>query len=315
MKKMSLIIMLMMAAVMTPTATAQTVFGDVNSDGVVNISDVNCVISDILMFGFNPDSDVNADGVVNITDVNAVVGVILGDDRPMTQKFSVGGVKFTMVTVAGGTFTMGATSEHEGIAFSNEKPAHMVTLSSFNIGETEVTQALWQAVMGVNPSQFTGDLNCPVEKVSWKDCQEFISKLNQMTGKAFRLPTEAEWEFAARGGVNSKGYRCAGSDSIDNVAWYGGNSDSMTHPVASKAPNELGLYDMSGNVWEWCQDWYGGYSSNAQTNPTGPATGAVRVIRGGCWINGKVFCRVTSRVSDAPSPSGSGNNIGLRLAI
>ena len=307
--------MMLVTALLSFNAKASTQFGDVNGDGTVNISDVNCVISDILMFGFNADSDVNADGAVNISDVNVVVGLILGDSKPVVQKYAVNGVTFKMVTIAGGTFTMGATQEHDGVALTNEKPVHEVTLSTFCIGETEVTQALWQAVMGNNPSNFTGDLSCPVEKVSWKDCQDFISKLNEKTGKTFRLPTEAEWEYAARGGNKSHSYRFAGSDAINDVAWYGGNANSTTHPVASLAPNELGLYDMSGNVWEWCQDWYGNYSSNAQTNPTGPTSGLVRVIRGGCYINGDIFCRVTSRVSDAPSPSGSGKNIGFRLAL
>ena len=307
--------MMLVAALLSFNARAYTQFGDVNGDGVVNISDVNCVISDILMFGFNADSDVNADGAVNISDVNVVVGLILGDNKPITQKYTVKGVTFKMVTVAGGTFTMGATQEHESVALSNEKPVHEVTLSTFCIGETEVTQALWQAVMGSNPSNFTGDLSCPVEKVSWNDCQDFITKLNQLTGKTFRLPTEAEWEFAARGGIKSNSYIFAGSNAIKDVAWYDGNGNSTTHAVASLAPNELGLYDMSGNVWEWCQDWYGAYKSSAQTDPTGPSYGAVRVIRGGCYINGDRFCRVTSRVSDAPVPSGSGKNIGLRLAL
>ncbi len=315
MKRLSVISVMLVAALLSFNANAYTQFGDVNGDGVVNISDVNCVISDILMFGFNADSDVNADGAVNISDVNVVVGLILGDNKPVTQKYTVNGVTFRMVTVAGGTFTMGATQEHDAVALGNEKPVHEVTLSTFCMGETEVTQALWQAVMGTNPSNFTGDLSRPVEKVSWKDCQNFITKLNQLTGKSFRLPTEAEWEFAARGGIKSHSYIFAGSNSIKDVAWYEGNGNSTTHAVAALAPNELGLYDMSGNVWEWCQDWYGSYKSSAQTDPTGPSSGSVRVIRGGCYINGDIFCRVTSRVSDAPSPTGSGKNIGLRLAL
>ena len=134
-----------------------------------------------------------------------------------------------------------------------------------------------------------------MEQVSWEDCQTFITKLNQMTGKNFRLPSEAEWEYAARGGKKSQGYKYAGSNNVADVAWYDGNSGMGTHPVATKAPNELGLYDMSGNVWEWCQDWYGSYSSNAQTNPNGPDSGDNRVSRGGGWGHIGWDCRVSKR--------------------
>ncbi len=231
------------------------------------------------------------------------------------ESFTVNGVSFKMVGVEGGTFTMGATAEQGSDALDNEKPAHEVTLSSFSIGETEVTQALWQAVMGSNPSYFSGDLNRPVEKVSWNDCQTFITKLNEMTGKTFRLPTEAEWEYAARGGNLSQGYKYAGSNTIDDVAWYTSNSGSTTHPVGIMAPNELGLYDMSGNVWEWCQDRYSSsyYSSSPSTNPTGPATGSGRVFRGGSWYDDASFCRVSDRSGSYPSPTAS--FFGLRLAL
>lgn len=234
--------------------------------------------------------------------------------------YTVNGVSFTMVAVEGGTFTMGATPEQGSDAESDEKPAHQVTLSSFNIGQTEVTQALWQAVMGSNPSRFTGDLQRPVEKVSWDDCQTFITKLNQMTSQNFRLPTEAEWEYAARGGNKSQGYKYSGSNTIGDVAWYSDNSyalgssnpDYGTHPVATKAPNELGLYDMSGNVWEWCQDWFGDYSSSAQTAPTGPASGSLRVNRGGGWNYYAGNCRGSNRHSN--NPSYTYNFLGFRLA-
>ena len=206
------------------------------------------------------------------------------------RSFTVGGVTFKMIAVEGGTFTMGATSEQGSDADSDEKPTHSVTLSSYSIGETEVTQALWQAVMGSNPSYFSGS-NKPVECVSWNDCQDFIRKLNALTGENFRLPTEAEWEYAARGGNKSRGYEYAGSNTLGNVAWYWDNIPSQssesagygTQVVATKSPNELGLYDMCGNVWEWCQDWYGSYSSGSQTNPTGPSSGSDRVRRGGSW--------------------------------
>lgn len=216
-----------------------------------------------------------------------------------------------MVWVDGGTFRMGATSE-QGSEISDEKPVHSVTLSGYYIGKTEVTQALWQAVMGSNPSYFEGD-DLPVEQVSWDDCQEFIRKLNSLTGQNFRLPTEAEWEFACRGGNNSRGYKYSGSNYIDNVAWYDGNSGDKTHPVATKSPNELGIYDMSGNVWEWCADWYGDYSSGRQTNPKGPYGGSGRVGRGGCWNDCAGFCRSSDRYYY--SPSSRFNGLGLRLAL
>ena len=234
------------------------------------------------------------------------------------RTFTVGGVTFKMIAVEGGTFTMGATSEQGSDADSCEKPTHSVTLSSYSIGETEVTQALWQAVMGSNPSYFYGSKR-PVECVSWNDCQDFIRKLNALTGENFRLPTEAEWEYAARGGNKSRGYKYAGSNTIDNVAWYGDKFGSYTHNVATKSPNELGLYDMSGNVWEWCQDWYDSYSSGSQTNPTGPSSGSHRVRRGGGWGYDAWDCRVSYRDGVTPDfrdpPGYLHGIIGLRLAL
>ena len=220
----------------------------------------------------------------------------------------VNGVAFNMVKVSGGTFQMGATSEQGSYANSNEEPVHQVTLSDYYIGETEVTQELWQAVMGSNPSYYKGAKR-PVEQVSWEECQEFIRKLNELTGKQFRLPTEAEWEFAARGGNSSQGYRYSGSNNVNDVAWYQNN----THEVGTKAPNELGLYDMSGNVEEWCQDWYGSYSSSAQTNPTGPTSGSFRVRRGGSWSSGAWNCRVSYR--NYNTPDNQNYHLGLRLAL
>ena len=226
--------------------------------------------------------------------------------------FTVNGVSFEMIKVEAGTFTMGATSEMQD-PDSDEKPAHQVTLTNnYYLGKTEVTQALWKAVMGNNPSYFAGD-NKPVEKVSWNDCQTFFSKLNRATGKNFRLPTEAEWEFAARGGNKSRHYQYSGSNSLTEVAWYDDNSGGMTHNVATKQPNELGLYDMSGNVWEWCSDWYGDYSSTAQTNPTGAYSGSRRVHRGGSWDYDAWSCRSSLRGDFGP---GSGDNsLGFRLAL
>lgn len=221
--------------------------------------------------------------------------------------FTVNGVSFKMIFVEGGTFSMGSSSGD-----SDEQPVHSVTLSGYYIGETEVTQELWQAVMGSNPSAFTGNRR-PVERVSWHDCQEFIEKLNALTGENFRLPTEAEWEYAACGGNKSKNYAYPGSDNVGDVAWYSGNSNSTTHEVKGKLPNELGLYDMGGNVWEWCSDWYGRYSAGAVTNPQGPTSGSARIYRGGCWFYDADLCRCAYR--DRSTPTGAGNTLGLRLAL
>ena len=218
-----------------------------------------------------------------------------------------------MVYVEGGTFTMGATSEQGSDAYESEKPTHQVTLSSFSIGKYEVTQEEWEAVMGNNPSSFKGAKH-PVENVSWSDCRQFIRKLRTLTGKNFRMPTEAEWEYAARGGNKSRGYKYSGSNILDDVGWYDSNSSSSTHDVGQLDPNELGLYDMSGNVWEWCADWYGSYESNSQSNPGGPSSGSYRVNRGGSWIVGARYCRVSYRSFNAPGGSNS-FYLGLRLAL
>ena len=222
------------------------------------------------------------------------------------------GINIEMVKVEAGSFNMGAAPEMEN-PYEDEKPVHRVTLTNnYYIGKYEVTQALWQAVMGSNPSDFKGD-NLPVEKVSWDDCQDFISKLNAMTGKRFRLPTEAEWEFAARGGNKSRGYQYSGSYNIDDVAWYSDNSGFKTHAVGTKQPNELGLYDMTGNVHEWCQDRSGSYSSSPQTNPIGAVSGSFRVLRGGSWGNSAGYCRSSFRGSN--TPGSRYGYLGLRLAL
>jgi len=219
------------------------------------------------------------------------------------------GLNLQMIAVKGGTFRMGSNSGN-----SNEKPVHSVTVSDFYIGKYEVTQAQWKAVMGNNPSYFKGD-NLPVESISWYDVQEFIKKLNQRTGKHYRLPTEAEWEYAARGGNKSRGYKYSGSDNIESVAWYIGNSSSKTHIVGTKQHNELEIYDMSGNVWEWCNDCYSSsyYGSGPQNNPQGASSGSRRVRRGGSWGNGASSCRVANR--NYNNPNYSLCNLGFRLAI
>ena len=234
------------------------------------------------------------------------------------QTFTVDSVEFKMIKVEGGTFSMGATSGQTNYD-NDEKPVHSVTLSDYYMGETEVTQELWVAVMGSNPSWFQGDNQRPVESVSWNDCQEFIKELNRLTRKKFRLPTEAEWEYAARGGKYSKDYvyKYSGSNNADEVAWYDDNSgrtnSGRTYPVKTKKANKLGLYDMSGNVWEWCNDRYGDYQSNSQTNPTGPSEGKYCVIRGGGWNYFDRYVRVSYR--DNGTPGSRTFNGGLRLAL
>ena len=222
------------------------------------------------------------------------------------------GISIEMVKVEAGSFNMGATPEMQA-PYEVEKPVHRVTLTNnYYIGKYEVTQALWQAVMGSNPSYFKGD-DLPVEQVSWNDCQDFISKLNAMTGKRFRLPSEAEWEYAARGGKKSRGYQYSGSNTLGDVAWYEGNSGSKTHAVGTKQPNELGIYDMTGNVYEWCQDWYGSYSSSPQTNPIGAVSGSSRVDRGGSWFFTAKHCRSSYRFN--LTPGYRLNFLGLRLVL
>lgn len=229
--------------------------------------------------------------------------------RNFTSKHA--GISIDMVFVDGGTFQMGS------YGYDDEKPVHSVTVSGFYIGKYEVTQAQWRAIMGNNTGKFTGCDNCPVKRVSWDDVQEFILKLNAQTGKSYRLPTEAEWEYAAGAG-NSNANKRSGRDyesSIGAFAWYEGNSGLKTHPVGQKQPNALGLYDMSGNVWEWCNDWYRNdyYATSPRINPQGPSSGTLRVLRGGSWYEYASSCRVTSRSSKGPGESGY--DIGFRLAL
>ena len=239
---------------------------------------------------------------------------------PTNRSFTVKGVTFTLIAVEGGTFTMGATSEQGNSVYDNEKPVHQVTLSSYYIGETEVTQELWEAVMGNNPSHFK-DARKPIEEVSWNDCQVFLHKLNDLTGERFHLPTEAQWEFAARGGNKSKYFKFSGSNTIEDIAWYWGSVPSQfegaagygTQPSATKCCNELGIYDMTGNISEWCYDWKSDYSTRSQTNPAGPNSGNSRIIRGGSWMDTWGFCRVSYRSwSNSDYKSWQ---VGLRLAL
>lgn len=243
------------------------------------------------------------------------------------KKFDVNGVSFVMIAVDGGTFTMGATEEQGKDGAENERPKHNVTLDSYYIGETEVTQELWEAVMGTTVQQqkdkegrsFSlcgkGALY-PIYYVSWYECQQFIEKLNYLLsnilmGKQFTLPSEAQWEFAARGGNKSKKNKYSGSDTAENVAWISSNSGQSVHIVKTKLPNELEIYDMSGNVWEWCQDRYGSYKSFTQKNPVGDS-GYEYVYRGGSWNNDQNSCRTTCRVHD---PGRRSNRIGFRLVL
>lgn len=223
------------------------------------------------------------------------------------------GISIEMVKVEGGTFMMGATPEMKN-SWTEERPIHQVTLTNdYYIGKYEVTQSLWCALMDNNPSYFKGD-NLPVEQVSWDDCQKFINKLNDITGRKFRLPTEAEWEYAARGGKKSRGYQYSGSNKISDVAWYSSNSEHKTQPVGLKFANELGLYDMSGNVDEWCFDRFGFYSALSQTNPLGADDGICRVYRGGSWEQTAGFCRSSDRSNYGTSKNRI-YNLGFRLAL
>jgi formylglycine-generating enzyme required for sulfatase activity len=238
-----------------------------------------------------------------ITAVAAVFCMAYGDDKNALD----------MVLVKGGTFTMGCTAEQSKECGQFENPAHKVTLRDFYIGKYEVTQKLWNDVMGYNPSFYNKNPNLPVEMVNWDTIQVFIQKLNAKTGKEYRLPTEAEWEYAARGGDKSNGYKYSGSNNIKEVAWYKDNSDRKTNQVGTKQANELGIHDMSGNVWEWVNDWYEKYTSDAQDNPTGPFRGGYRVARGGNWGNAARDCRVSYRSADHPSKQNA--SLGFRLAL
>jgi formylglycine-generating enzyme required for sulfatase activity len=219
-----------------------------------------------------------------------------------------------MVFVDGGSFMMGCSNGQSNNCDKDERTVHRVVLSRFKIGKFEVTRSQWLEVMGKNRSTFDSCNQCAVSNVSWNDIQVFIKKLNKLTVKHFRLPTEAEWEFAARGGILSRGFEYSGSNDLDSVAWYDRNSKLSVKKVGQKNSNELGLYDMSGNVWEWCSDWYGEnyYSESIVDNPMGPMYGEDRVVRGGSWIVGPRNHRVAYRARESPDKLES--YIGFRLA-
>lgn len=272
-----------------------------------------------------PSEDPDNDGFTNkIDDCPSVYGECKGCPckpekivpEPIKEKITTpDAFSSLMVSIPSGSFQMG------GNEYSSEKPVHRVTLSAFKMSKYEVTQQQWRAVMGKNPSYFKNCDNCPVEQVSWNDVQEFIKKLNQQTGKNYRLPTEAEWEYACRAGTTTPFN--TGNNLTTNQANYNGNYPYLSNAkgayrkktiaVGSFAPNDWGLYDMHGNVWEWCQDWYGKYSNNTQTNPTGASSGTYRVLRGGSWTFNAVYCRSAYRTYTSPTSGSDG--IGFRLVL
>jgi formylglycine-generating enzyme required for sulfatase activity len=258
------------------------------------------------------------DGILNLLTGSTVERETVDASDAAAETFNVEGVKFDMVKVSGGKFRMGFTEydmPYDGFkVYDDEKNDHDVTLDDFEIGRTEVTIALWKAVMGSLPYlNDPEDASAPVGNVSWYDCQNFIIKLNEMTGRTFRLPTEAEWEYAARGGYRSNHYGFSGSNDMNLVMWNAENSDGRKHDVATKKANELGIYDMSGNVWEWCYDRQGDYPKDPQVNPAGPSEGIYRVMRGGSYSSRWEACRIANRQFIPPvNVKGS---FGLRLAI
>lgn len=237
--------------------------------------------------------------------------VDFGSRKKSSLTITVGNIKYEMAKVVSGSFVMGCSDEHSNNCYSSEKPYHLVTISKdYYIGKCEVTQELYEAVMGTNPSKWKA-YDRPVENVSWEDAQKFCTELSRITGRTFSLPTEAEWEFAARGGKKGSNAKYSGSSNVAEVAWFLGNSDNRTHPVGRLRPNELGIFDMSGNVWEWCSDWYGDYSSANPTDPTGPNTGTCRVLRGGGWSSNAGNFSVSSRSANAPDARNFNN--GFRI--
>lgn len=303
------------------SATSQTtmpIFGEVEFNSIPSMADIYIdgkkfgqtpqLISDLLVGQHEVRISKQGFGdytsTVNVKDGETTI--LSANLEKSLEVYTVGDISFTMVRVDGGTFQMGERGEQ-----GTKDDVHKVTLSPYYIGETEVTQALWKAVMGNNPSYNKGD-NRPVDYVSWDMCQEFIQKLNLITGRKFRLPTEAEWEFAARGGNKSHGYKYSGSNNLEDVAWFLENSGNL-HDVKTKLANELGLYDMTGNVQELVQDWAGDYPSSEQTNPTGPPSGSHRVCRGNSRVDPEEWCGVWVRLK-VPANERL-HETGLRLAL
>ena len=275
--------------------------GDANNDGVANITDVTTLINYLLHDGEGTSyysvsyADMDRDGKITISDVTSLINYLLmhsaSSDAP-TRTFTINGVKFTMVRVEAGTFTMGCDTVVLSGYFNPLSPEHQVTLTKdYYIGQTEVTQELWKAVMGSADCAYANPLH-PMNMIGYSECERFCNTLSELTGIEFRLPTEAEWEFAARGGNKSRGYRYSGSDNLDEVAWYRDNTDSyMLCPVATKAPNELGLYDMSGNAWEIVADHFYIYSSDPVIDPLHLEYDSQRdVIRGGSTASHATEC-------------------------
>ena len=213
---------------------------------------------------------------------------------PIVSKEFLDSIQNNMVWVTGGRFVMGSNASE-----ADERPAYEVVVDGYAISKYPVTQRQWVIIMKSNPSEFKGCDQCPIDKVSWDDAQQFIETLNALTGKKYSLPTEAEWEYAAKGGLQQKQFRYSGSDNVDEAGWYAGNSGRHPHPVGEKKPNAIGLYDMCGNVWEWCLDWYNKnyYEQNESNNPMGPSSGSGRVRRGGSWFTQAASCKTTTRNS------------------
>lgn len=213
---------------------------------------------------------------------------------PNVSKDFLDSIQNNMVWITGGRFVMGSD-----VSEADERPAYEVVVDGYAISKYPVTQRQWIVLMGSNPSEFKGCDQCPIDKVSWDDAQRFIGILNKLTSKKYSLPTEAEWEYAAKGGLQIKQFYYSGSDNIDEAGWYSGNSNRQPHPVGGKKPNSMGLYDMSGNVWEWCLDWYNKnyYEQMENNNPEGPSSGSGRVRRGGSWFTQAGNCKTTTRNS------------------
>ncbi|HWB64843.1 MAG TPA: formylglycine-generating enzyme family protein [Chitinophagales bacterium] len=237
----------------------------------------------------------------------------VAETQPSTYEV-VQSIEANMVSIPGGSFTMGCANDDDTDCYYWEKPAHVVTVGNFYIGKYPVTQREWEAIVGPNKYSYRNCPDCPVENVSWYDAQVFINKLNQLTGNNYRLPTAAEWEYAAGGGTHSHGYKYAGDNDINKVAWYSKNSGQKTQPVGQKKPNELGLFDMCGNVWQWCSDWFNDkyYSNSPANNPTGATRATYRCLRGGSWWSEAKDCRVVNR--DRYPPAARDDDVGFRLA-